>query len=167
MEISRQLHAQAVLLPGKSPLYPLNRRLGGPHFRFCRLWSREWFIACTANLIPDRPTLSRVITMGKCPSSQQQQQQQQRCCYYYYYYHYYYYVDQRENLHTCSVKKSVLFTLFIYLYACLYHPEPHLQIIIIIIIINLFGYGGEVQSSASSTCRYQIFTTRSTNLKVC
>jgi hypothetical protein len=32
MEVS-QLHAPAALLQGKSPLYPLDRRLGGPQSR--------------------------------------------------------------------------------------------------------------------------------------
>jgi hypothetical protein len=40
MEVCGHLHAPAVLLPGKSPLYPLNRRLGGPqnvrYFYVCR-----------------------------------------------------------------------------------------------------------------------------------
>jgi hypothetical protein len=30
LEVSGQLHASAALAPGKSPLYPLDRRLGGP-----------------------------------------------------------------------------------------------------------------------------------------
>jgi hypothetical protein len=30
MEVSGQLHAPAALPPGKSPWYPLDRRLGGP-----------------------------------------------------------------------------------------------------------------------------------------
>jgi len=30
MEVSGQLHAPAALPPGKSPRYPLDRRLGGP-----------------------------------------------------------------------------------------------------------------------------------------
>jgi hypothetical protein len=34
MEISGQLHAPAALLPGKSPWYPLDRRLGGPQNQF-------------------------------------------------------------------------------------------------------------------------------------
>jgi hypothetical protein len=33
MEVRGQLHASAALLPGKSPLYPLDRRLGGPQKR--------------------------------------------------------------------------------------------------------------------------------------
>jgi hypothetical protein len=33
MEVSGQLHAPAFLLPGKEPLYPLDRRLGGPQSR--------------------------------------------------------------------------------------------------------------------------------------
>jgi hypothetical protein len=35
MEVSGQLHAQAALPPGKSPWYPLDRRLGGPQSREC------------------------------------------------------------------------------------------------------------------------------------
>jgi hypothetical protein len=30
MEVNGQLHAPAALPPGKEPLYPLDRRLGGP-----------------------------------------------------------------------------------------------------------------------------------------
>jgi hypothetical protein len=33
MEVSGQLHAPAALLQWKSPLYPLDRRLGGPQSR--------------------------------------------------------------------------------------------------------------------------------------
>jgi hypothetical protein len=33
MEVSDQLHAPATLPQGKSPLYPLDRRLGGPPSR--------------------------------------------------------------------------------------------------------------------------------------
>jgi hypothetical protein len=33
VEVSHQLHAPAALPPGKSPLYPLDRRLGGPQSR--------------------------------------------------------------------------------------------------------------------------------------
>jgi hypothetical protein len=33
MEMSIQLHASAALIRGKSPRYPLNRRLGGPQSR--------------------------------------------------------------------------------------------------------------------------------------
>jgi hypothetical protein len=33
MEVSGQLHAPAALLPGKEPLYPLDRRLGGTQSR--------------------------------------------------------------------------------------------------------------------------------------
>jgi hypothetical protein len=33
MELSDQLHAPAALPQGKSPWYPLNRRLGGPQSR--------------------------------------------------------------------------------------------------------------------------------------
>jgi hypothetical protein len=33
MEVSGQLHAPAVLLKGKSPRYPLDRRLDGPQNR--------------------------------------------------------------------------------------------------------------------------------------
>jgi hypothetical protein len=33
MEVSGQLHAPATLPPGKSPWYPLDRRLGGPQSR--------------------------------------------------------------------------------------------------------------------------------------
>jgi hypothetical protein len=33
MEVSGQLHASAALPPGKEPLYPLDRRLGGPQNR--------------------------------------------------------------------------------------------------------------------------------------
>jgi hypothetical protein len=33
MEVSGQLHTSAVYLQGKSPWYPLNRRLGGPQSR--------------------------------------------------------------------------------------------------------------------------------------
>jgi hypothetical protein len=33
MEVSGQLHAPAALPPGKSPWYPLDRRLGGPQSR--------------------------------------------------------------------------------------------------------------------------------------
>jgi hypothetical protein len=33
MEVSGQLHAPADLLQGKSPWYPLDRRLGGPQSR--------------------------------------------------------------------------------------------------------------------------------------
>jgi hypothetical protein len=33
MEVSGQLHATADLPPGKSPWYPLDRRLGGPQSR--------------------------------------------------------------------------------------------------------------------------------------
>jgi hypothetical protein len=33
MEVTGQLHAPAALLPGKSPRYPLDRRLGGHHSR--------------------------------------------------------------------------------------------------------------------------------------
>jgi len=33
MEVSGQLHASATLHPGKSPWYPLDRRLGGPQNR--------------------------------------------------------------------------------------------------------------------------------------
>jgi hypothetical protein len=33
MEVNGQLHAQAALLPGKEPWYPLDRRLGGPQSR--------------------------------------------------------------------------------------------------------------------------------------
>jgi len=31
--VSGQLHTSAALSPGKSPCYPLDRRLGGPHIR--------------------------------------------------------------------------------------------------------------------------------------
>jgi hypothetical protein len=33
MEVSGQLHDPAALSPGKSPQYPLDRRLGGPQSR--------------------------------------------------------------------------------------------------------------------------------------
>jgi hypothetical protein len=33
MEVSGQVHAPAALNPGKSPWYPLDRRLGGPQNR--------------------------------------------------------------------------------------------------------------------------------------
>jgi hypothetical protein len=33
MEVSGQIHAPAASSPGKSPLYPLDRRLGGPQSR--------------------------------------------------------------------------------------------------------------------------------------
>jgi hypothetical protein len=33
MEVSGQLHAPAALIPGKAPLYLLDRRLGGPQSR--------------------------------------------------------------------------------------------------------------------------------------
>jgi hypothetical protein len=33
MEVSGQLHVPASLPPGKEPLYPLDRRLGGPYSR--------------------------------------------------------------------------------------------------------------------------------------
>jgi hypothetical protein len=36
MEMSGQLHAPVALPPGKSPLYPLDRRLGGPQSRLGR-----------------------------------------------------------------------------------------------------------------------------------
>jgi hypothetical protein len=36
MEVSGQLHAPAALPQGKSPWYPLDRRLGGPQNRFGR-----------------------------------------------------------------------------------------------------------------------------------
>jgi hypothetical protein len=36
MEVSGQLHALAALPPGKSPWYPLDRRLGGPQTRYGR-----------------------------------------------------------------------------------------------------------------------------------
>jgi hypothetical protein len=36
LEVSGQLHDPAALLPGKEPLYPLARRLGGPQSRFGR-----------------------------------------------------------------------------------------------------------------------------------
>jgi len=36
MEMSGQLHAPAVLLPGKESQYPFDRRLNGPQRRFGR-----------------------------------------------------------------------------------------------------------------------------------
>jgi hypothetical protein len=36
MEVSAQIHASAALLPGKEPLYLLDKRLGGPQGRFGR-----------------------------------------------------------------------------------------------------------------------------------
>jgi hypothetical protein len=36
MEVSGQLHAQATLPPGKSPWYPMDRRLGRPQSRSAR-----------------------------------------------------------------------------------------------------------------------------------
>jgi hypothetical protein len=33
VEVYGQLHAHVALPPGKSPLYPLDRRLGGPQSR--------------------------------------------------------------------------------------------------------------------------------------
>jgi len=37
MEVSGQLHAPAAYLQGKSPWFPLDRRLGGPQSRFGHL----------------------------------------------------------------------------------------------------------------------------------
>jgi hypothetical protein len=33
MEVSGEIHAPAALLPGKEPLYPLDRRMGGSQSR--------------------------------------------------------------------------------------------------------------------------------------
>jgi hypothetical protein len=39
--VSGQLHVPGTLLPGKSPQYPLDRRLGGPQIRSGRLGEEE------------------------------------------------------------------------------------------------------------------------------
>jgi hypothetical protein len=38
-----QLHAPAALPPGKSPRYPLDRRLGGPHIGLDDVEKRKFF----------------------------------------------------------------------------------------------------------------------------
>jgi hypothetical protein len=43
MEVSGQLHAPAALLQGRSPCYPLDRRLGGPQSRSRRSGEQKSF----------------------------------------------------------------------------------------------------------------------------
>jgi hypothetical protein len=45
LEVSGQLQAPAALLPGKSPRYPLDKRLGGPRRRSGRRGEEGCFIS--------------------------------------------------------------------------------------------------------------------------
>jgi hypothetical protein len=54
IEVSGQLHAPAALPQGKSPLYRLDRRLGGPQSRSGRSGSREKFIYIYISLETDK-----------------------------------------------------------------------------------------------------------------
>jgi hypothetical protein len=44
MDVNGQLHGPAALTPGKQPLYPLDRRLGGPQNRYGRVPKKKKFL---------------------------------------------------------------------------------------------------------------------------
>jgi hypothetical protein len=73
MEVSGQLHAPAALPPGKSPRYPLDRRLGGPQSRSGR-FGEEKILDSNSDpsvfqpeLVAITTTLSRLFIMSYSP----------------------------------------------------------------------------------------------------
>jgi hypothetical protein len=63
MKLSGQLHDPAALLPGKSPRYPLGRKLGGPHSRSGRDGEEKSLCPCQESN-PGRPArnLATILT---------------------------------------------------------------------------------------------------------
>jgi hypothetical protein len=62
LEVSGQLHSPAALPPGKSPRYPLDRRLGGPQSRFGQFRSENSWPYRDSNCDPSvQPVASRYI----------------------------------------------------------------------------------------------------------
>jgi hypothetical protein len=61
MAVSGQLHSPAALPQGKSPWYPLDRRLGGHQRAIWTRWWREKFLAPTGTRTPDHSAYSPAL----------------------------------------------------------------------------------------------------------
>jgi len=66
MDVSSQLHAQAILTPQKDPWYPLNRSLGGPRAGLNVLEKRKMSCPCC------KPTAAISLTQLTAPAANQQ-----------------------------------------------------------------------------------------------